>query len=245
MKAAPAVQRTLLDLAEIDIELNRVAHRRGSLPELTEITGIEAEAATKRDAVTAAATVLADLRRDADRLEKEVDQVRARGKRDEDLLKAGNVSARQVADLEHELESVRRRQGLLEDELLELMERIEAAETQVSVAEGELAEVRQRLEDAERRRDEALADLGTVEARQTEAREAVVGSVPEGLLALYERLRAQKGTGAALLRARRCGACRLELDRTALSELRKAAADDVVRCEECGVILVRTGESGL
>ncbi|AUS77977.1 hypothetical protein C1701_05870 [Actinoalloteichus sp. AHMU CJ021] len=245
MKAAPAVQRTLLDLAEIDIELNRVAHRRGSLPELTEITGIEAEAATSRDAVTAAATVLADLRRDADRLEKEVDQVRARGKRDEDLLKGGNVSARQVADLEHELESVRRRQALLEDELLELMERIEAAETQVSVAEGELAEVRQRLGDAERRRDEALADLGTVETRRTEAREAVVGSVPEGLLALYERLRAQKGTGAALLRARRCGACRLELDRTALSELRKAAPDDVVRCEECGVILVRTGESGL
>ena len=49
----------------------------------------------------------------------------------------------------------------------------------------------------------------------------------------------------AVLLQRRCQACRLELDRTAISELRAAPDDEVVHCEECGVILVRTKESGL
>ncbi|MDQ3600180.1 MAG: C4-type zinc ribbon domain-containing protein, partial [Actinomycetota bacterium] len=65
------------------------------------------------------------------------------------------------------------------------------------------------------------------------------------LLALYERIRARGGTGAALLRHRRCGACRLELDRNAIAQLRDGPAESVQRCEECGVVLVRTAESGL
>ena len=66
-----------------------------------------------------------------------------------------------------------------------------------------------------------------------------------GLDALYERVRAQRGIGAGLLRGRRCGACRIEIDRTTMSKIQSSAADDVVTCDECGAILVRTGESGL
>ena len=68
----------------------------------------------------------------------------------------------------------------------------------------------------------------------------------EGLLALYAKIReASGGIGAAELRQRRCGGCRLELNQLDLSSIRAAAADDVVRCEECRRILVRTPESGL
>jgi uncharacterized protein len=72
-----------------------------------------------------------------------------------------------------------------------------------------------------------------------------VAELPADLLRLYDRIRGQRGTGAALLRARRCQACRLELDLSAINALRDAPADEVLRCEECGVILVRTSESGL
>ena len=53
------------------------------------------------------------------------------------------------------------------------------------------------------------------------------------------------GVGAAMLRARRCEGCRLELNPLQIQHIRAAAADEVVRCEECRRILVRTGESGL
>ena len=68
---------------------------------------------------------------------------------------------------------------------------------------------------------------------------------PEPLLKLYERVREHKGIGAALLRARRCGACQLELDRNTVNEIKAAPEDDVIQCENCGAILVRTMESGL
>jgi len=65
-------------------------------------------------------------------------------------------------------------------------------------------------------------------------------------MALYEKLREQKnGVGAAALRRRECGGCRLTLNASDLAVIAKAPADDVVRCEECGRILVRTSESGL
>ena len=63
--------------------------------------------------------------------------------------------------------------------------------------------------------------------------------------ALYDRIRAHSGTGAAPLLQRRCGGCRLELNVVDLGRFRSAAEDEVLRCEECGRILVRTPESGL
>lgn len=244
MKADPAAQRRLLDLAAADGDLDRITHRRRTLPELAEIGEVEAALQTRRDAVVAADTVIGDLDRDAAKLESEIDAVRAREERDRGLLKAG-VGARQVTDLEHELETLQRRQAALEDELLEVMERREAAGINADQARAELEAAQQRLADAAQRRDQALADLEVAEQRRAADRAETVAGLPADLLALYDRIRAQKGTGAALLRARRCGSCRLELDRSAINALRDGAADAVLRCEECGVILVRTAESGL
>ncbi len=65
-------------------------------------------------------------------------------------------------------------------------------------------------------------------------------------MALYEKLRAQKGgVGAAALRRRECGGCRLDPERLGPRHHRQQPSDEVVRCEECNRILVRTGESGL
>ncbi len=77
-------------------------------------------------------------------------------------------------------------------------------------------------------------------------RAPVVEAVPADLLALYDKLRAAKGgVGAAALRARQCGGCRLTIDNAELAVIRAKPDDEVVRCEECQRILVRTDESGL
>lgn len=244
MNAEPAAQRRLLDLAGTDAELDRTAHRRRTLPELAEISGLESQLQTRRDAVISADTAISDLDRDSRRLENEIEAVRAREDRDRNLLKQG-VGARQVSDLEHELDTLQRRQTVLEDDLLELMERREAADATAEAARRALAATESQLADAIGRRDAAFRELDELARRRDADRTGLAGELPSDLLTLYDRIRAQKGTGAALLRARRCGACRLELDRSALVALRDAAPDAVLRCEECGVILVRTRESGL
>jgi uncharacterized protein len=245
VKADPAVQRRLLELADVDAELSRVEHRRATLPELTAVAEAEQAVQARRDAQVAADTALGDLDREVKRQEKEVDAVRAREDRDRGLLAGGTVSAKQMTDLEHELATLQRRQGTLEDDLLELMERREAVELDGKHAGVELAKAEEALADASRRRDEAMADLETTQARRDAERTTLVPQFPEPLLGLYERVRAHKGIGAALLRARRCGACRIELDRAAISRISGTAADEVVTCEECGAIMVRTAESGL
>lgn len=245
MKADPAVQRRLLDLAEVDAELSRVEHRRRTLPELAEVAEAERTVQAKRDARVAADTSLADLDREVARQEKEIDAVRARGDRDRALLAGGTVNAKQLTDLEHELATLQRRQATLEDELLELMERREAVEADGQHAGVELAKAEEALAEANHRRGEVLADLDSTQARRDAERVTLLPGFPEPLLALYERVRANKGIGAALLRARRCGACRIELDRSAISRIAGSPADEVLTCDECGAILVRTGESGL
>ena len=246
MNADPAAQQRLLELAEIDAELDRVAHRRRTLPELAEIDELGRGLQGRRDAVITAETVLGDLDRDSAKLEKEIDQVRAREDRDRALLDSGAISSgRQLGDLQHELATLQRRQSALEDDLLELMERRETADAELQRARAALADAEQRLTDAAGRQDVALAELDDIETGRGIDRAVVLAELPGDLLALYERIRAQRGIGAALLRHRRCGACRLELDRTALHRVREAAPEDVQRCDECGVILVRTAESGL
>ncbi len=246
MNADPAAQQRLLELAEIDAELDRVAHRRRTVPELAEIDELGRGLQARRDGVVTAETELGDLERGSAKLEKEIDQVRAREDRDRALLDSGAISSgRQLGDLQHELATLQRRQSALEDDLLELMERRETAEAELQRARAALADAEQRLIDAAGRRDVALAELDAIETGRGIDREAVLAELPGDLVALYERIRAQRGIGAALLRHRRCGACRLELDRTALHRVREAAPEEVQRCDECGVIMVRTAESGL
>jgi predicted nucleic acid-binding Zn-ribbon protein len=125
------------------------------------------------------------------------------------------------------------------------MEQREAVELDAQHAEVEVASAQHSLAESVSRRDEAFADIDTVHARRTAERVTVLPDIPAPLLAQYERIRANKGVGAALLRGRKCGACRIELDRSAISRIKEAAADEVLNCDECGVILVRTPESGL
>jgi predicted nucleic acid-binding Zn-ribbon protein len=245
VKVDPAVQRRLLELADADAELARIEHRRRTLPELAEIVTAELTLQAKRDAQVAVQTALTDLDREVKRQEREIDAVRAREDRDRGLLTDGTVSAKQLTDLEHELATLERRQTNLEDDLLELMERREAVELDGQHAGVELAKAEEALTDAQRRRDQALADLDTAQVRREADRKRILPEIPEALFRLYDRVRAQKGSGAALLRARRCGACRLELDRSAISRIAATPADEVVTCDECGAILVRTPESGL
>ena len=94
--------------------------------------------------------------------------------------------------------------------------------------------------------EKTSGDLQSQLAVVKDERATAASGMPEDLMALYEKLREQKGgVGAAALRRRECGGCRLTLNASDLSLIAKRPDDDVVRCEECNRILVRTGESGL
>src|SRR6202012_701515 len=129
VKPSPEAQLRLLELADLDTELGRLDHRRRPLPEKADISHPPERGAKVRDAMTIADTDLSDLDRDLSRAEKDVEQVRVRIEKDNQRLNAGQVSnARELESLQSEVASLRRRQGDLEEVVLELMERREAAQ---------------------------------------------------------------------------------------------------------------------
>jgi predicted nucleic acid-binding Zn-ribbon protein len=246
VKADHAAQLRLLDLQAADTALAQLRHRRGSLPELATLKERSARAAELTTRIVELETALADVAGEQRRLENEVDAVRARATRDEQRLQSGGVPAKELEGLQHEITSLARRQATLEDDLLEVMERREESDaglvsltTQRNALAGEIA-------DLEVARDHAFAEIDASIAARTAERSALAAELPADLLALYERAREHSGgVGAAMLRQRRCEGCRIELSGSEVSALRSADEDEVVRCDNCRRILVRTSESGL
>ena len=247
MKADPFAQLRLLDLQGLDSALDRLAHRRRTLPELAEIERLDRLVEGSRDDVVRAETEAGDLARETAAFEAEITLVRTRKARNDDRLASGAVAqAKQLADLQHENVSLVRRQGELEDRELEVMERAEAVQ---QVLDALLAERDGRLAArlaAEQARDAAQVDIDAERARTAAERASVAAGLPADLLALYEKIRrAEGGIGAGEISRRRCGACRLDLMGNEVADIRAAAPDAVLRHEECTRIMVRTAESGL
>jgi uncharacterized protein len=247
VKASPEAQLRLLELADLDTELARLDHRRQALPENAELEALSARAAQVRDAITLADTELSDLEREQKRAERDVEQVRVRIDRDRERLDAGKVSnARELESLQSEVASLHRRQSDLEEVVLDIMERRETAEARRDAAAADQVTAEQERAMVAARRDAALAEIGEQAAKAASTRASVAAGVPADLLALYDKLRVQfGGVGAAMLRRGSCEGCHVSLSTVDLNAIRAAAPDEVVRCEECRRILVRTGESGL
>jgi predicted nucleic acid-binding Zn-ribbon protein len=247
VKATPEAQLRLLDLADLDAELGRLEHRRRSLPEHAELTQLEQRDRDLHDEIATLEAREGDLKREQGKSEADVEQVRTRIGRDRVRLDAGQVSSpKELENLQSEIESLLRRQSDLEDVELEVMERREAVQARLAEAAAERNGVATELRSVTARRDGILAELAEQSGKATTRRAAVAAEEPADLLDLYERLRAQHGgVGAAALRRGQCQGCHLSLNTVDLNAIRAASPDEVVRCEECRRILVRTAESGL
>ncbi len=247
MKASPEAQLRLLELADLDAELGRLEHRRQGLPDHAELDRLEQRDAQLRATVASLEAEQGDLRRAQAKAEADVDQVRARIDRDRKRLDAGQVSSpRELENLQSEIVSLARRQSDLEEIVLDVMERQETAQGSREAAVAERTEIAAARDVVAARRDAALAEIGEQAGKAADRRVSVAAQEPPDLLALYERMREQHGgVGAAALRGGRCEGCHLSLNTVDLNSIRAADPDEVLRCEECRRILVRTPESGL
>ena len=246
LNADPASQLVLLDVQAHDSVIAQLTHRRTSLPELARIAELTAQESELDGRRVEAATAVEDLERAQKKADQEVEQVKARRARDEERLASGAIrNPKDLESLQHELTALQRRISTLEDEELEVMEDLEQAQATLIDVNADLEALRTDLHQVEAARDAAVQAIDVeLEANRAE-RDRVVAGVPDDLLALYEKLRAQHGIGAAALRARRCEGCRLEINAADLRDIANRPADEVVRCPECSRILVRTAESGL
>ncbi len=236
-----------MDVQELDTRLDQLRHQLEHLPETAELAALAASRGELETRIREAAVRVDDLGRAQRKADADVEQVKTRRTRDRQRMDQGLVSnPKDLERMQHELASLERRITELEDVELEVMEQLEAAQKEQADFGSRLAEVKERTTAVEASRTEKAAGVDSEQAQVRDQRDRLAGQIPADLLALYDRLRTQKGgVGAAALRARRCGGCSLELNAADLGVIAKAPVDEVLRCEECSRILVRTPESGL
>jgi len=231
---------------ELDSRVDQLRHQLGTLPETVEIASLAATRQELDNQLRDARIVAEDLILEQKKADADVEQVRARRERDRTRMDQGLITnPKDLERMQHELVSLERRITSLEDDELEVMARLEDAQKDVDSLTAQIATIDERIAALGSARDEKAGDLNVSLAEATRDRASAIEGMPEDLMALYEKIRSAQGVGAAALRARQCGGCHMTLNPADLAVIAKAPADDVVRCEECSRILVRTPESGL
>lgn len=240
MQAAPSEQARLLHLAEIDLAVEQARHRRANLPELATLR----ELGARRNAVTqqlvAAETRVSDLDDEVSRLNSDLEPAKARLERNQARVDSGAIAdPKALRSMLEELEHLRGRISKLEDDELDLMQKAEDAGKHRDQVAAERASIDDTARGLIAAREKAFGEIDAEIEAELSRRQGVVAGLPEPLVALYEKIAARAGTGAGRLRDGRCTGCHVEANAADLRRYQQTPADEVVRCEECGRILIR------
>lgn len=167
--------------------------------------------------------------------------------RDQHRIADGTVSdPKALSSLIEEVDHLQKRIAKLEDAELEVMQQVETAQADREQVRVQAAAVDDELATLTAKRDQQLSELDAEVAERQGERGSIALEIPPDLMALYTKLaRSHGGVGAAELRQRRCTGCSLEINAAELRQFAAAPQDEVLRCEECGRILIRTTQSGL
>jgi predicted nucleic acid-binding Zn-ribbon protein len=233
--------QALIALQDVDTALGQLRHRRSHLPERADLAAIEQELAALDRAAAAGGAARDQIAEQQAVVEADLAATEGRAEAVNRRLYGGTVTAsRELQAMAADVETLRARASVLEDQVLELMEAREPLEV-------ELASLSDRQVALGARRQGTAAALAVAEAgvdeeivRLEEGRAQAAGSVPADLRAVYDRLRARlDGVAVARLVGNHCDGCHLTLPSMELDRIRHLPASEVVTCEQCGRILVR------
>jgi predicted nucleic acid-binding Zn-ribbon protein len=233
-------QRALLELQEHDSAIDRLGHRRESLPEHARLAELGTSLAAIDQLAAERRGELATVSREQTRLEDDVEMVRRKAETEEARAISGRVtSPKELTAIQDEVAALHRRQSALEDDLLERMERRETLDAELAELGARREGVGAEQAEVAKARDAALAQVEHELQVQRDARAALAPKISEQLFKLYEQIRArQGGVGAAALVGNTCQGCRVSLSHVELNALRALPPERIKRCENCRRILV-------
>jgi predicted nucleic acid-binding Zn-ribbon protein len=231
----------LLALQDVDTARQQHRHRRAHLPERTELASIDQQTTQLEREVRDVSAVRDEIAGRQALVEADLASTEARAAAVNARLYGGEVRAsRELQAMAADVETLKARASVLEDQVLELMELREPHDARLASLSAQIEGL------AERRTavtaalvvSEAAAD--TELARLEEARSVAAASVPAELLDTYDRLRVElDGVAIARLVAGRCDGCHLTLPAMERDRIRHLPPGEVATCEQCGRILVR------
>jgi predicted nucleic acid-binding Zn-ribbon protein len=231
----------LLAVQERDLALDRLRHRRATLPERAALAEAEIAGAALRARIAELAGPRDALATEQRKHEDEAQSLSQQAAAVEKRMYSGEVSSpRELQAMQADVEQLRRHQATVEERAIDAMERYEPLQAEVTELEQALAG---RNQDADAARTALAAAEAVVDAElvaEAAARAEAVTRVGDAALVTdYERRRVQsKGQGAARLVGNTCQSCHLTIPATEVDRIRHAPDGIVAYCDNCGAILI-------
>jgi predicted nucleic acid-binding Zn-ribbon protein len=229
---------TLLQLQRVDSTVDRLQARLAHLPEQSALDALEARALELDDEIAHRQAAFDEVSTRQRRLDFEVDTLVQKIKGESGRLYSGVVNnAKELQDISREVEALKRRKGVLEDNDLEVMEERDGVEKELTALKDERASVTTQIEQARVARDQASGETGIQLTAAEAERQRWVPRIDAELLKVYDKTRASKGgVGAAAMVEGTCQGCHMRLPAQEAERVRTTGG--LVRCDECQRILV-------
>jgi predicted nucleic acid-binding Zn-ribbon protein len=234
----PAVLNRLLDLQAEDSAIKRLNERRAALPEAARLAEVNDQLAELNADIEIATKQHDEIAREQAKLEGEVELIEQKIAREEERMYSGGVSnPKELSALQAEVASLKKKKSTVEDGLIEVMDQREHAASTLGSLTQERSAARAEADDLQQKVTALTGDIDVELQQHTAARAEIAPSIPDDLLAMYEKLRETKGgVGAARLEGGTCQGCHTKLPAKEAERIRGEGG--LQRCDNCRRILV-------
>ncbi|RNE49554.1 zinc ribbon domain-containing protein [Corynebacterium alimapuense] len=238
MKLQPTQQAVLLELASTERALQVTGGKAFVTTEQKDLNRLLKEQQEMRNAAASAQMAVDDMESEILRIQEDERKLRRRERDDKTQLTA-EVDPVRRRDIEHDLYSAKSRIADLMSELQEAHNEIHALRNNRDVHGARLDDLGRKIDLAKRAAESANEASSAKPDPQTLILELRAQLSTEALAA-YDAQKNDSDIGAADFNGRACGGCFMVLGTLDQSAIRKAPADELPHCPECGTYLVRT-----
>jgi uncharacterized protein len=225
----------LYTLQQIELQMLRTQKR---LDEIAVLLADRQTVAAAQQAAETAAKALSPLRAKVRDLELEIQSTGQKAKSAEQQLYSGSVkNPKAMQEMQQEITALKKRQGELEDKLLETMMLSEEAQAKSDDAETHLNQTRQTWESAHTDLLAEQADLNAKLENFKAQRQTAAKAVTPDNLKQYNALKPRKANQPmALLNGNSCSLCGIEQTMNIVQQARRG--ENLIPCLNCGRFLV-------
>ncbi|MFC2007998.1 zinc ribbon domain-containing protein [Chloroflexota bacterium] len=226
------ITRQLFQLQEVDLEIESdektLNQKESQLGDNQIIIKAQAKIAASQQR-------LDELKQQQHTVGWEMDDVSSKITRAEEQMYSGKITnSKELSGLQHEVNTLKANCDRLETGALELIDAAETAEAELTAENNELVKLEGEWQTQQQKLATEIDQFKTRLSDLNSKRKQLTVGIDPQTMALYEKVRKQKGQALARIEQGICLGCRISL---ASSQLQQARSSNPAQCSSCGRIL--------
>lgn len=221
--------KRLLEIQQVDLRLAEIHKLRHQLPQ--EMEKLEAQLKAQQDRLEQARTGLEALRLKRRQLERDLEAGGERVRKTQARLFEVKTNKEYQALLK-EIETAKEANGVLEEQILLLMEQMDQGAEELKQLEEQMAVAELTILGRQKEIQDRMASLDSEEVRAQEARQKAAAQTDAACMGAYERVaRSHGGIGVARVDGGTCQGCFVSIPPQLYNEILKGGS--LIQCPFC------------